>query len=252
MPQQYLPSPSSSSFTRAPYTPCSVAQRSTRWTGTDWSPASKISGTNCKAPTNPGPTRARHFSSMSLTKPPQPPNWVPCGPGQQSQKSHLGHRPHFRQRVRLRASPEAKKKLSRTQRTSKDLCKPQEHKPLLQAIIKATLSSSPPLSARPAQDAPETTNPLRKAILRAAFPSISQASTARGRAVNDNHHRAIAPPTPIAAKSHLGRRTHPGVQKMGIFGIKYIGHIVFRRTVWPWEIRVICPIVQLLGNYVCK
>ena len=32
-----------------------------------------------------------------------------------------------------------------------------------------------------------------------------------------------------------------GVQKMGIFGIKYIGQIVFRRTVWAWETRVICP-----------
>ena len=43
-----------------------------------------------------------------------------------------------------------------------------------------------------------------------------------------------------------------GVQKMGILGIKYIGQIVFRRTVWAWKTRIICPIVRLLGNYFCK
>ena len=36
---------------------------------------------------------------------------------------------------------------------------------------------------------------------------------------------------------------------MGILDIKYIGQIVFRRTVWAMETRIICPIVQLLGNY---
>ena len=45
---------------------------------------------------------------------------------------------------------------------------------------------------------------------------------------------------------------YAGVQNMGILGIKYIGQIVFRRTVWAWETRVICPIVRLLGNYLCK
>ena len=32
----------------------------------------------------------------------------------------------------------------------------------------------------------------------------------------------------------------PGVQKLGIMGINYIGQIAFRRTVWVWRIRVIC------------
>ena len=33
---------------------------------------------------------------------------------------------------------------------------------------------------------------------------------------------------------------------------KSIGQIVFCRTVWAWETRVICHIVQLFGNYLCK
>ena len=37
-----------------------------------------------------------------------------------------------------------------------------------------------------------------------------------------------------------------GVQKRGILGIKYIGQIVFRQTVWAWETLIICPIVRLL------
>ena len=36
---------------------------------------------------------------------------------------------------------------------------------------------------------------------------------------------------------------NPGVQKMGIFGMKYIPQIVLRRTVWAWETRVICSYV---------
>ena len=45
---------------------------------------------------------------------------------------------------------------------------------------------------------------------------------------------------------------NPGVQKMGIFGMKYIPQIVFRRTLWAWETPVICPYVWLLRNYLCK
>ena len=43
-----------------------------------------------------------------------------------------------------------------------------------------------------------------------------------------------------------------GARGRGILGIKYIGQIVFLRTVWAWETCVICPIVRLLGNYLCK
>ena len=39
---------------------------------------------------------------------------------------------------------------------------------------------------------------------------------------------------------------------MGILGIKYIGQNVFRRTIRAWETRIICPIILLLGSYLCK
>ena len=80
--------------------------------------------------------------------------------------------------------------------------------PLLQAIGRMMPSSSPSLSARPPQDTPETTNSFHQAILRAASPSISPASTAGGRVINNYHHWAKSTTNTDSRQIHYGRRTH--------------------------------------------